>query len=144
MEQLSMVLAKLSLVLIALAQATSTIPIQENRTEVPIIETDIWEDYPLLKQICSCESAFAHPFNEPRKFDELGLPLWGQNPKIRGATTTDVGVCQISLKYHEKQTKKMGLDVINSLEDNVKYAKYLYDKNGARDWKASYNCHKIK
>ena len=97
-----------------------------------------------MKQICSCESAFAHPFNEPRQFNELGLPLWGMNPKIRGATTTDIGACQISLTYHEKQTKKMGLDVINSLEDNVRYAKYLYDKNGTRDWKASYNCHKIK
>ena len=45
------------------------------------------------------------------------------------------------MKFHLKETKRLGLDVINSEADNVAYAKILWDKEGSRPWKASKKCH---
>lgn len=126
-------LAQLSVVLGLLSTALAAIPSNEIIIEPPRHETDIWAGYPLLKAICACESSSAHPWNEPRQFIN-GKPLWSL------AGTPDVGACQISLKYHATTTYLMELDVMNSFEDNVAYAKYLFDKEGTKPWRASQKC----
>lgn len=51
----------------------------------------------------------------------------------------DGGIFQISKKYHGKELEALGLDPYD-IEDNLKYARLLYEKNGTRDWNASKHC----
>ncbi len=46
--------------------------------------------------------------------------------------TTDVGICQIN-SVHDAELKRLGLDK-NKLEDNLQYAKILYEKQGLTPW----------
>ena len=46
---------------------------------------------------------------------------------------------QINLFYHAKTAEKLGYD-INDLDDNVHYARYLYEKDGAKPWMSSSAC----
>jgi len=92
-----------------------------------------WEGYEKLRRICSCES-WGNSDKEPRQFKEDGSLLKGY------PVPSDVGACQISLVYWGKQSKEMGLDVINSYFDNIKFAKWLFDKFGDSPWSASRHC----
>jgi hypothetical protein len=85
-----------------------------------------FSDIPILAEVSRCESGF-------RQLGKDGKVLRGiKNNK-------DVGVMQINEFYHSETAKKMGLD-IHKLEDNLKYARYLYGKNGTRDWMPSSPC----
>ena len=55
--------------------------------------------------------------------------------------SADVGKWQVNLRYHGAQIARMKLDVVNSEEDNRKFAEYLYERNGTADWSASKHCH---
>lgn len=83
-------------------------------------------DEPLLIDIARCESTF-------RQFDKSGQVLRGVvNPG-------DVGVMQINEKYHADEAVKMGLNIY-TVEGNVAFGRYLYDKYGAQPWGASSPC----
>jgi hypothetical protein len=83
-------------------------------------------DKPILIDIARCESRFRHT-------NKNGTVLRGE------LTPADVGVMQINERYHLEASKKLGYD-IHSLEGNMAYAEYLYDKQGARPWLASSHC----
>ena len=104
-------------------------------------EGDIWEGYSFLRHICSCES-HGNPDKEPRQYEDDGLTLlWGRSPKTgKPVVGSDIGACQISLKYHQKRAESYGLDVINSLKHNIAFAKILFDERGWLPWKASKIC----
>lgn len=106
----------------------SGIPTQSEAIVLPLTEGQVIEqelkDYPLLKEICRCESGL-------RQTDEEG--------KLIISETSDHGVCQINLPAHQDKLKEMNLDP-DKLEDNIVFAKYLYDKNGTRDWEYSRSC----
>jgi hypothetical protein len=55
------------------------------------------------------------------------------------ARSRDLGLFQINLYYHQNAAEKMGLD-LNDPKDNIRYALYLYEKNGTRDWNWSKHC----
>lgn len=63
------------------------------------------------------------------------------NPNAYNPTngSHDGGIFQISEKYHGKALNLMGLDAYD-IQDNLKYARILYDKNGLSDWTASAKC----
>ena len=65
------------------------------------------------------------------QFDEHGDPLWSK--------TDDVGYMQIHATWIPK-AKKMGLDVVNSEADNIKFGIYLYDKYGPTQWSTYRAC----
>jgi len=46
---------------------------------------------------------------------------------------------QINVLYHAKTAEKLGLNV-HDLDDNVAYARYLYEKQGAKPWMSSSAC----
>lgn len=73
---------------------------------------------PHLYQIALCESSL-------RQFNSDG--------KVVVSTTSDYGIMQIN-EVHEPEAEKLGLDFKNSLEDNVKMAKVVYDKQGLGAW----------
>lgn len=98
----------------------------------------IWDGYPLLKRICGAESA-GGPENEPRQFDDDGTPNWGWEKHGEGYARVerDVGACQINTWVWESTTRKMGLDVVNSEADNIKFAQFLFNRYGSSPWNAS-------
>jgi hypothetical protein len=87
---------------------------------------DYFADMPIMARIAKCESRNRH-------FDSNGQVLKGEK------TPLDRGVMQINLYYHEATAEKMGLDVHN-IDDNVAFARYLYEKYGAKPWMSSSAC----
>lgn len=66
------------------------------------------------------------------------------NPKtgevLRGiVNSSDVGVMQINLYYHEERAETLGLDLFD-LNDNMAYARKLYEEQGTQPWNASSAC----
>lgn len=88
--------------------------------------TEYFSDIPILAEVAYCESRY-------RQFDQNGNVLRGiQNP-------ADVGVMQINEKYHATTAVKFGFNLY-TLEGNMAYARFLYEKEGTRPWKYSSSC----
>ena len=51
--------------------------------------------------------------------------------------TEDRGLLQIHLPAHQKRAVSMGLDVVNSWEDNLRYGVLLYREQGVAPWVCS-------
>lgn len=90
------------------------------------IVTEYFSDLPIMVDIARCESRF-------RQVDKNGKIIRGE------ANAYDVGVMQINEMYHLEKSKKLGMDIY-TLEGNMEYARYLYEKEGARPWLASSKC----
>lgn len=85
-----------------------------------------FKDDPVLAEISKCESTFKH-------FDKNGNV-------VRGIVNDDdVGVMQINEYYHKKTAEKLGYD-LHTVEGNLAYAKYLYEREGSDPWSASSKC----
>lgn len=89
---------------------------------------EYFKDYPVLAEIAKCESTFRH-------FKANGDVVRGKVNK------SDVGVMQINEYYHDEKAVELGFD-LHTLEGNVAYAKYLYEKEGTRPWNSSSKCWK--
>ncbi len=88
--------------------------------------TSYFSDLPIMIDIARCESRF-------RQTDKNGNTLRGE------VNNLDVGVMQINEKYHLEQSKKLGYNIY-TIEGNMGYARYLYEKEGARPWMSSSPC----
>lgn len=88
-----------------------------------------------LVRICACESR-GNPDATPTHYESDGVTvLTGRiNPK-------DIGICQINLYWHEKQATDMELDLFVE-NDNIKYANWLFEKDGLTPWRWSKPCWK--
>jgi hypothetical protein len=100
-------------------------PISDS-TNVKRFVNDYFTDIPILVSIAGCESRYRHLSRD-------GNVLQGEQ------NSYDRGVMQINLLYHEKTAQKLGLD-LHDLDDNVAYARYLYEKEGAKPWMSSSAC----
>ena len=87
---------------------------------------DYFADTPILAEIAKCESHY-------RQFNADGEVLRGKQ------NSYDRGVMQINILYHAEKAEELGLD-LNNLDDNVAYARYLYEKEGAKPWMSSSAC----
>ena len=87
---------------------------------------DYFADIPVLRDIAKCESRY-------RQLNSEGNVLKGKK------NSYDRGVMQINILYHAETAEKLGLDVHN-LDDNVAFARYLYEKQGAKPWMSSSAC----
>jgi hypothetical protein len=85
-----------------------------------------FSDIPIMIQVARCESTFRHNLAD-------GSVLRGY------VDNRDTGVMQINTYYHEKTAVKLGLD-LEVLEDNMAYARYLYERQGTQPWSASSPC----
>lgn len=104
---------------------TETTEKKTTKTTEEVIK-DYFKDTPILIDVARCESQY-------RQFDQNGNIIRGvYNPD-------DVGVMQINEFYHAKTAKKLGYDLY-SLEGNMAYAKYLYEKEGTAPWEYSSKC----
>lgn len=85
-----------------------------------------FSDLPIMVDIAHCESRF-------RQTDKAGNIFRGE------VNHYDVGVMQINELYHLEDSKKLGYDIY-TLKGNMAYARYLYEKQGARPWMSSSPC----
>ncbi|HEY4503652.1 MAG TPA: hypothetical protein VJJ28_00885 [Candidatus Paceibacterota bacterium] len=108
-----------------LTQKTSEIVLHD-REAVEKYLREQYADTPILVKIARCESTFS-------QFDKNGEVVRG---KVNRA---DVGVMQINEKYHAEKAEELGYD-IHTIEGNVSYAKYLYERQGSAPWNASSRC----
>ena len=106
-------------------QATSNI-LSANQKELEKKVKAYFKDDPILVDIARCESSF-------RQVDENGKILRGTINK------GDVGIMQINEYYHADKAKELGLN-LRTLEGNMAYAKYLYNKEGVQPWISSSKC----
>ena len=89
------------------------------KKEVLTIEDRVrreFEDVPIMIEVARCESGFKNV------------------PSVSG----DFGPFQIN-QVHLEEMKLMGLNRID-VDDNLKFARILYARNGLRDWKNSEHC----
>ena len=103
-------------------------PFAVGKTPMTIEERvrEFYTDAPVLSDIAFCESSFRH-------FDKSGRVIRGKVNK------GDVGVMQINEYYHKEKAETLGMD-IKTLDGNLLYAKYLYDKEGVSPWGSSAKC----
>lgn len=83
-------------------------------------------DTPIMIDIARCESKFA-------QFNTNGSVLHG------GLGGTMIGVFQISESVHADFAKNRGMDIY-TLDGNLAYALYLYNKEGTQPWISSFPC----
>ncbi|KKS30464.1 MAG: hypothetical protein UV60_C0008G0026 [Parcubacteria group bacterium GW2011_GWA2_43_11] len=86
-----------------------------------------FKDIPVMAEIARCESQFTHVDPKTGKINRGRI-----NPE-------DVGVMQINEYYHRASAQKMGLEIF-TFEDNMAYARHLYEQEGTNPWKASQSC----
>lgn len=109
----------------ATSTATTTITVNSDRKATEQYLREHYADTPILVEIARCESTSLHYKN---------------GNLVRGRVdNADVGVMQINERYHLETAKKLGYD-IHTIEGNVAFAKYLYERYGSRPWSASEPC----
>jgi hypothetical protein len=81
---------------------------------------------PILAEIARCESSF-------RQVGKDGKVLLGEVNK------SDLGLLQVNKYYHGEKAEDLGFD-LETVDGNLAYAKYLYDKEGTKPWSASQKC----
>lgn len=86
-----------------------------------------FKDIPVMVKIAYCESRFQHT-NPTTSIVTRGRV----NPR-------DLGVMQINETYHAKTATKLNLD-LHTIEDNMAYARHLYERQGTQPWSASQPC----
>ena len=106
--------------------STTTDKVITSSKDVEKYVREQYVDEPILVDIARCESTF-------RQYDADGTIMRG---KVNRA---DVGVMQINEKYHADKATELGINIY-TVEGNVAYAKYLYDKYGAEPWSSSSKC----
>lgn len=107
-------------------QVTESLPVETEPLTTEEKVKEYFKDIPVMSKVAYCESRF-------RQFDTDGNTLRGvQNP-------ADLGVMQINEKYHSAKALSLGMD-LHTLEGNMEYARYLYNKEGTRPWKYSSMC----
>jgi len=87
---------------------------------------EYFADTPVLARIAYCESKFTH-------FNENGSILRGE------VTPKDLGVMQINEYYHSKTADALDINLY-TLEGNMEYAKWLYEREGTVPWAPSQKC----
>ncbi|TSC83820.1 MAG: hypothetical protein G01um101417_387 [Parcubacteria group bacterium Gr01-1014_17] len=112
---------------ISSAAPTPIVPVADNPITLEQYVRDYFADNAVLAEVAKCESRFRH-------FDAYGV--------LRGDyDRNDVGVMQINERYHSPRAERNGFD-IKTLEGNLGYAKWLYDKEGLQPWASSGKCWK--
>ncbi len=87
---------------------------------------EYFKETPILAEISRCESTF-------RQVDKNGEVLRGRVNK------SDLGLMQVNTYYHGERASDLGFDLM-TVDGNLAYAKYLYNKEGTQPWNASKKC----
>jgi hypothetical protein len=85
-----------------------------------------FQDIPVMAEIARCESGFRHTLSD-------GSTLTGR------VDSADTGVMQINKRYHQATASAMDLN-LDTIYDNMAYARHLYERQGLQPWNASAGC----
>jgi hypothetical protein len=107
------------------ANATALTSMPQSQTVEEYVRA-YFADEPLLADIAGCESHF-------RQYDKKGSVLRGESVR------EDVGLMQINETYHKDIADELGLD-LNTMQGNLAYGRYLYEKQGSVPWNSSKAC----
>ncbi len=114
----------------ALAQDVASSDNTETKVENPVTLEQYVQDYfketPILAKIAKCESRY-------NQFNSKGSVLRGE------IVPEDVGLMQINEFFHKEKATELGYD-LETVDGNLAYGKYLYDKEGTKPWNASRKC----
>lgn len=86
----------------------------------------IFKDVPIMIEVARCESKF-------RQFTDAGNVLHG------GTDNKMIGIYQIYEDIHRAKALSLGMD-INTVDGNIRYAEYLYKREGTSPWISSMPC----
>jgi hypothetical protein len=116
----------------SIANSASTTPTANPVENKVTISTEVFvkkyfSDVPVMIEVARCESQFRQ--------HEGGKVLTGVVNEL------DKGVMQINEMYHLDRATQLGLD-LHTLEGNLSYARYLFEKEGLRPWNSSSPCWK--
>lgn len=114
----------------------TTVDVSTNEASVTIGNSVTLEEYvrdyfretPILIEIAKCESHIRH-------YNDNGSVLRGR------VNNGDIGIMQINKYYHEDDAKDLGMDIY-TIDGNLEYAKYLFEKSGDAPWIHSSKCWK--
>ena len=126
-----------------MTKVTVDAPIADVKTEVSVEEKKItvaaskpktvketveeyFKDTPIMANVAWCES-------RNRQFEPNGEIFRGK------VNSDDIGVMQINTYYHLKAAKARGNDLF-TLQGNLDYAKYLFEREGTTPWMSSSKC----
>ncbi len=106
------------------AEAGNTL--SQNPDTVGAYVRQYYADTPILADIAWCESR---------------MRQWNPDGTVFRGTTNhfDVGVMQVNELYQGDKAEELDMNIY-SLAGNLEYAKYLYDKEGAKPWASSEAC----
>ena len=104
----------------------STEPVFRQSPSVEEYVRGYFAETPIMAEIAWCESKFKH---------------FGKNGDIiRGmVNSSDVGVMQINEYYHSNTADVLGYNIY-SLNGNLLYADYLFNREGTAPWLSSSKC----
>lgn len=118
------------------APSVTTSQVTVSRTDAPLLASTpqsleeyveaYFKDEPILAEIARCESRFRH-------LNKSGEILRGE------VNAFDIGVMQINTHYHEETADDLGIN-LHTLEGNLSYARYLFEKEGTKPWVSSKPC----
>jgi hypothetical protein len=117
---------------VSLALSGSSAPAPAPLAIMPPVQTveqyvrEYFSDTPIMIEVARCESRF-------KQFDNDGSIHRGV------VNNLDLGVMQVNEYYHGKTAIKLGLNLY-TIQGNVAYAKYLYEKEGTQPWSSSSPC----
>jgi hypothetical protein len=112
---------------IAIAQEVTNDTKSENPVTLENYVREYFRETPILAEVARCESTF-------RQMDQkTGEALRGKVNK------SDIGLMQVNEYYHGEKASELGFD-LETVNGNLDYAKYLYDKEGTTPWNASKKC----
>lgn len=101
--------------------SVGTTTLSEAQVDVKRAVEAAFPDVPAMVDVVRCESHF-------RQLSGNGTPLI--------SPTDDVGVMQIN-QVHWAQAKALGLDIFNSIDDNIKMGRIVYEQQGIGAWTCS-------
>ena len=84
---------------------------------------EVFPDAPVMREIARCESQFVAD---------------AENTTLNKDGSTDGGVFQLN-SIHDAELERLGFDKWEP-EDNIAFARILYERNGLRDWRGSRHC----
>ena len=98
----------------------------ESPVTLEVYVREYFKETPILAEISRCESTF-------RQVDKDGEVLRGIVNK------SDLGLMQVNTYYHGEKAEELGFDLM-TVDGNLAYAKYLYEKEGTTPWNSSKKC----
>lgn len=120
--------ALLSALIAAPAQAKTItdkdLSLKQKRTLA--IASKFFKNHPSMIKVAFCESSLEHTENDG-------------TVKRGDVDPRDTGLMQINKGYHQRDAARMGLN-LNEIHDNMRYALYLYKRDGLQPWNASKPC----